>query len=225
MNSILIIFIFLSFGMLGCNYTKIKALPLEEVQKFSLPEERVSELSYALLNQKVFLPKCISCHSNSDDVSLESYSDVIKNLALIKRTVFDEKSMPKKGFLSGEELSYLWNWIQIGAPDQALTGNIDPTPEPILPTFESINKNVFQTSCKDCHSSTGSGKRILFDKESLLNSPLELVIPSNPSESGLVIAIERSDNKRMPPAKEGYSALTDDAQVAIRKWIENGAKD
>jgi hypothetical protein len=219
------VFIFLIFGMLGCNYSKIKALPIDEVQKFSLPEEKISELSYSLLNQKVFLPKCISCHSSSDDVSLETYPEIIKNLASIKRAVFDERKMPKRGSLSDEELSYLWNWIQIGAPEQAQNGHTEPTPELILPTYDSINKNVFQTSCKDCHNPAGSGKRILFDRDSLLNSPLELVIPNNPDESGLVLAIERTDSKRMPPAKEGYSALKDDAKIAIRKWIESGAKD
>jgi len=225
MKSYWITFTLLSFGILGCNYNKIKPLPLDQVQKFSLPADKISELSYSLLNQKVFLPKCISCHSNSDDLSLESYPDVIKNIPLIKRAVFDEKIMPKRGSLTEEELAYLWNWIQIGAPEQAQNGNTNPAPEPILPTFESLNKNIFQTSCKDCHNPTGSGKRILLDKESLLNSPLELVIPSNPDESGLVIAIERADNKRMPPAKEGYSALKDEAKLAIRKWIESGAKD
>ena len=58
-----------------------------------------------------------------------------------------------------------------------------------------------------------------------MNSPLELVIPGNADESGLVVALERSDDKRMPPGKEGYSVLKDDAKLAIRKWIENGAKD
>lgn len=211
--------------MLGCNYNKFKQTSEDRNLKFSLPEEKLSQLSYSLISQKIFLPKCVSCHGNSDDLSLESYSEVIKNLAPIKRTVFTDRSMPKRGSLSDEELSYLYNWIQIGAPELAQNGQANPTPEPVLPTFESINKNVFQTSCKDCHNAAGSGKRILLDKDSLLNSPLELVIPTNPDESGLVIAIERIDNKRMPPDKEGYSALKNDIKTAIRKWIENGAKD
>lgn len=224
MKPLWIIFI-LSFMMLGCNYTKLKQTSEDENLKFSLPEEKLSELSYSLISQKIFLPKCVSCHGNSGNVSLESYSDVTRNMALIKKAVFDEKTMPKRGSLTEEELSYLWNWIKLGAPDQPQNGNVDPIPEPILATYESINKNVFQTSCKDCHNPTGSGKRILFDKDSLLNSPLELIIPGNSDESGLVVAIERIDNKRMPPAKEGYAALKDDAKAAIRKWIENGAKD
>ncbi len=217
--------IFLSFGMLGCNYTKLKQTSADENLKFSLPEEKLSSLSYSLISQKIFSPKCISCHGNSGNISLESYTDVTRNMALIKKAVFDERTMPKRGVLSDEELSYLWNWMRLGAPEQAHNGNVDPVPELILPTYDSINKKVFQTSCKDCHNPTGSGKRILFDKDALLNSPLELVIPGNPDESGLVVALERIDSKRMPPAKEGYSSLKDDVKAAIRKWIENGAKD
>ncbi len=220
-----IFYIFLSFGMLGCNYTKLKQSSADDNLKFSLPEEKLSSLSYSVVSQKIFSPKCVSCHGNSGNVSLESYSDITRNIALIKKAVFEEKTMPKRGSLTEEELSYLWNWIKLGAPEQAQNGNVDPIPESILPTYDSINRNVFQTSCKDCHNPIGSGKRILFDKDALLNSPLELIIPNNPDESGLVVALERTDSKRMPPAKEGYSALKDDAKAAIRKWIENGAKD
>ncbi|MBC7421243.1 MAG: hypothetical protein H7328_10990 [Bdellovibrio sp.] len=194
-------------------------------QVFSLPADKMSELSYGVLAEKIFIPKCISCHGNAGNINFESYGEVVRNLALIKKTVFIEKTMPKKGSLSQEELSYLWNWINMGAPEQAQNGNSNPQPDPLIATYESINKHVFQVSCKDCHNPTGSGKRVPLDKESLLNSPLELIIPGNPDESGLVIDLERTDDKRMPPAKEGYSALSDEAKATIRKWIENGAKD
>ncbi len=220
-----IINLFLSFALLGCNYTNLKQTAADDSQKFSLPEESVQALSYSVISQKIFSSRCVSCHGNSGNINLESYTEVKRNLDLIKKTVFDEKTMPKKGVLTDEELSYLWVWIKLGAPEQAQNGTAEPVPEPILPTYESINKNVFQTSCKDCHTITGTGKRILLDKESLLNSPLELVIPGNPDESGLVLAVERNDNKRMPSAKEGYAALKADAKAAIRKWIENGASD
>lgn len=213
------------FGFAGCNYTILKGSQGDENLNFSLPSDKISELSYSVLNQKIFASKCVSCHGTAGNISLESYADVAKNIDLIKKVVFVEKSMPKKGFLTDEELSYLWNWIKIGAPEKASDGGVSPEPEPILPTYDSINTRVFQTSCKECHNPTGTGKRILLDKSSLLNSPLELVIPGNPDESGLVIDLERTDDKRMPPAKEGYSALKDEAKIAIRKWIESGAKD
>lgn len=213
-------------GLVGCNYTVSKQSSEDGSSKYSLPEEKVSELSYSLLNQKVFAQKCTSCHGSAGNIRLESFADVVENIDLIKKVVFQNRTMPKIGSLSQEEQAYLWNWINVGAPEHAQNGNtVDPLPDIFLPTYDSINRNVFLNSCKDCHNSNGSGKRILFDKESLINSPLELVIPGNPDESGLVIALERMDSKRMPPAKEGYSVLKDEVKSVIRKWIENGAKD
>lgn len=95
--------------------------------------------------------------------------------------------------------------------------------EVLEPTFESIDRIIFQKTCTDCHYSGGDGKRVLLDKKSLLNSPLELVIPGNPDESGLIISLERTDDKRMPPAEDGYDVLSSEEISVIRKWIEIGA--
>ena len=218
--TLLLVGIFLT----GCNYTKIKQ-PLSNNQGFNLPQEKLSELSYNLISQRVLGPRCVTCHGSSGGVSLETYSDVTRELEKIKKSVFSDRTMPKRGSLSDEELSLLWNWIKIGAPELAQNGNIGPKPEPLLATFDSINKHIFQASCVECHNPSGTGKRILLDKESLLNSPLELVLPFNADESGLVIAIERTDSKRMPPANDGYAELKEEEKLAVRKWIENGAKD
>ncbi len=220
------VFLFiLGFSLIGCNYTKLRGSSEDMNQNFSLPAEKMSELSYGVVAEKIFIPKCISCHGTAGNINLESYNEITRNLALIKKAVFTENTMPKKGSLSQEELSYLWNWINIGAPEQGQNGNSNSPPNPIIATFDSINKHVFQTSCKDCHNPTGSAKRVSFEKEALLNSPLELIIPGNPDESGLVVDLERTDDKRMPPAKDGYAALKNEAKAAIRKWIENGARD
>lgn len=96
--------------------------------------------------------------------------------------------------------------------------------EPIQATYESINKNIFTSRCVACHSTGNSAYQVLLSREALLNSPLELVLPGNPDESGLIIAVERSDHKRMPPEKEGYSALTSVEIEALRKWIADGAE-
>lgn len=194
---------------------------------FSLPEDQLSTLSYGVVTKKVLDSRCVSCHGTSGNINLETYSEVFKNIDLIKKSVFETKTMPKKGNLTQEELSYLWNWIRMGAPERAENASTTPPieVEPMVATFESINKHVIQISCKDCHKPTGTGKRIPLDLKSLLDSPLELIIPGNPAESGLVLALERADDKRMPPAEEGYSALNDEAIALIRKWIENGAKD
>ncbi len=219
--------LFYIFGLMGCGYIVFdKSTPSRNLD-YSLPAEKIASLSYPVLAQKVFAPKCISCHASSDETSLATYADIIKNKDLIKKAVFFDKTMPKKGSLTEEELAYLWNWLEIEAPEFPQNGDLDPPleEEPLVATFASIDKNIFQVTCKECHNPTGTGKRVGLDKESLMNSPLELILPENPDESGLIIALERSDDKRMPPAKEGYSALSEQSIAVIRKWIANGAKD
>lgn len=218
-----IAFILLIFVLASCRATHVPGLI--EDKKLTLPQQKLSTLSYALLNQSVFIPKCVSCHGTSGKVRLETYPDLVDNKNLIIKAVFQEKTMPKRGSLSNEELSYLWNWLQMGSPQFALNGQIDPPFEPLIATYDSIDKHIFQVACKDCHNPEGSGKRILLDKDSLMSSPLELILPGNPEESGLVIAIERNDGKRMPPSKEGFSALSSEAKAIVRTWIENGATD
>lgn len=216
-----IFFLFFS----GCRYSRV-TIPdnLDLNEQMSLPAEEKVKLSFNLLNQSIFLPKCVSCHGTSGGIKLESYADVVKNLFEVKRSVFITQTMPKKSFLSDEEKRLLWNWIEMGAPLQAQNPVSEPPlPEPIQATYESINKNVFAPKCVSCHSKGNSAYQVLLSHQELLDSPLELVLPGNPDESGLVIAVERSDHKRMPPEKDGYSALKADEVAAIRKWIEDGA--
>ena len=63
----------------------------------------------------------------------------------------------------------------------------------------------------------------MLDRQSLLDSPLMLIDLVNVDESGLLIALERTDDKRMPLAEEGYSALAPEQIRIIREWISNGA--
>lgn len=221
-----VIGIFISTLLFGCSYSKMKDPALEgNNSRFSLPADQRANLSYAYLAQNVLTPKCVSCHGTSGGVSLESYQAVVGHAANVKKTVFETHTMPKNGSLSEREMSVLWTWIEMGMPEQAQGGGPGDTPIPLGPTFESIDKNIFQAKCVTCHSPAGTGKRIPLGKDDLLNSPLELVIPGNADESGLVIAVERADDKRMPPASEGYSALKPEERQAIRDWIQNGASD
>lgn len=210
----------------GCRYSRV-TMPnnVDLNEQMSLPAEEKSKLSFNLLNQKVFTAKCTSCHGTSGGVNLESYVEVVKHLPEIKNSVFVTLSMPKKDFLSDEEKRLLWNWIQMGAPLQAQDpASEPPASEPIAATYESINKNIFIPKCVTCHSAGNSAWQVLLTKQELLDSPLELVLPGNPDESGLLIAVGRTDKKRMPPEKDGYSALKSEEIEAIRKWIADGAE-
>lgn len=210
----------------GCRYSRV-TIPgnFDLNEQMSLPAEEKLKLSYNLINQNIFVPKCTSCHGSSGGVSLETYSDVLSALPKIKESVFITQTMPKKNFLTDEEKRLLWNWIEMGGPLEAQKpGSEPPPPEPIQATYESINKNVFIPKCVTCHSAGNSAWQVLLSRQELLDSPLELVLPGNPDESGLMIAIERTDHKRMPPEKDGYSALQDAEKAAIRAWIDAGAQ-
>ena len=70
----------------------------------------------------------------------------------------------------------------------------------LKPTFDSIYQYVFARRCISCHSLGKPAHQVLLDRTSLLTSALDLVKPGNPDESGLVLAIERNDDKRKPTA-------------------------
>lgn len=97
--------------------------------------------------------------------------------------------------------------------------------EAVLPTFESLKDNILDRRCTQCHSAAGSARHIPLDTiDALVSSPRELAIPGNADDSGLVLAVERTDQKRMPPP-DVDSALAIDEIAAIRLWIQNGAHD
>lgn len=212
-------------AMSACNYTKLKEVAPDASAFGNLdPQEKATTMNYAYINENILKPKCVSCHGSSGGVNLESYDNVLKQQRKIHQSVFVDMTMPKKGALDDEQKRLLWHWLQMGCPKESSSGG-GPTnpPDELEATYDSINKNIFQPKCVSCHQPGEDGQRISLDKEALLNSPLELIIPGNPDESGLVIAVERTDEKRMPLAKEGYGPLSDKEKAAIRKWIEDGA--
>ncbi|MBN8538938.1 MAG: hypothetical protein J0L82_01025 [Deltaproteobacteria bacterium] len=210
-------------GLIGaCNYTRLKE-GADTVQNFGdvSPSEKATMMNYRFINSRILEAKCTSCHGNSGDVNLESYELVKANLSKIQTAVFVEQTMPKRGALTLEEKRLLWNWINMGAPLESAES--PPEEEPLIATYESIRSHIIEPKCITCHNPMGTGNKVGLDKESLLNSPLELVLPGSADESGLIIALERKDDKRMPPAKEGYSALKPEVIQVIREWINNGA--
>lgn len=96
---------------------------------------------------------------------------------------------------------------------------------PLEPKFSSLRRRIFERRCTGCHSSGGTAEKVpLINLKELLASPRELVIPGNVEESGLLIALQRNDDKRMPPPERGSPLNADEIQT-IRDWIAQGAKD
>ncbi len=225
--SLLITFLFLSScSYLGPSGPSSTGLP-------DLTPQQKAQLSFEKVQQTVFVKSCTGCHGTSGGINLENYQNVKNNLAAIERSVFKTMTMPKGQILTQEQLVTLKAWIQMGAPEKAGAGNPTPTPEPtptatpeeLEATFSSIREKILVKRCIFCHSGNGSAKHIpLSTLEDLIDSPREIVLPGNADESGIVLAIERSDDKRMPPRTSG-SALSSEEIRVIREWITNGASD
>jgi uncharacterized membrane protein len=218
--------------------------PANPVSPPPVSSPKQDEIDFRLVKQEVLVPKCIGCHGRGAKISLDSYDQVKTRLSEIIRLVLITKTMPKATSLSQSQYDLLLNWIGLGAPETSKKQSSVPgkqTPpgsddggagpgsgatEPSLtPSYESIKSNIFSRRCVSCHSSSGPAAQVvLTNREALLTSPRELVLPGNPDESGLVIAVERTDSKRMPPPDSG-GALTGEEIKTIREWIKNGAKD
>lgn len=206
----------LAWGALpGCNFYR------EKTTQFSSSDS--AALSFALVRKQVFEPSCISCHGNSGGVNLESYTSVKAHLPQIEKSTLIDRTMPKNGSLTSGQMGLLRSWIQAGAPE---FGQTQPSlDEPLQPNFLSIRNKVFEVRCISCHSISGSASGIaLGSLRELLDSPRDLLIPGNPDESGLIISLTRSDDRRMPPP-ENSAALPESELTVIRKWIEIGAPE
>ena len=188
---------------------------------FLLPVD-LSTISYQMVSQNIFSSRCISCHGNSGGVNLESYSSVKQHLAAIEATALITKTMPKNGSLTPSEAALLSAWIRAGALENPQM----PIPEePLEPTFISIKKKIIDKRCIGCHSVGGKASGVPFTSlKEILDSPREIVLPGNPDESGLIIAVERMDNKKMPPPEIGKSLTQEEIEV-LRQWIEIGAPE
>lgn len=219
----LLCLLWVACALSACNYTILKQPADASAQGGSdlLPEEKASMMNYAFMSARIFQPKCVACHRAGDKVNLQTYEAVLLQLAAINRAVFVDQIMPKRGELTAAERRLLANWLRLGGPLES--PKAPPSVEPLIATYDSIRQHIFEPICMDCHNPKGTGKRIMLDRQSLIDSPLVLIDTTNVDESGLLIALERTDDKRMPLAKEGYSALAPEEINVIREWITNGA--
>jgi uncharacterized membrane protein len=183
--------------------------------------------SYYGIRNAILSPKCVACHNannTSGGLAFDSFAIVKQNIDRIIKAALVDKIMPPSAPLSDQEQRALRAWIDAGLPEQ--TAEPTPTPAAIEATYSSIRKNIFEMKCISCHSTGGSAEKVsLTNYTDLMNSPREIVLPKNADESGLVIAIERQDEKRMPPPKAGLGALSATEILTIRQWITDGAKD
>ncbi len=214
----------LFFALVGCNYQYDKG---EGVTVSSAPLSLRQSVSFEQVYSEVFASKCIGCHGQSGNVELETYRQAIGHLVQIKDSVFKEQTMPKSPLsgLSKRQQMVLMAWIEEGGPEFARDGSTGGTPRlPLEPTFTSIKKNILESKCLSCHSAGQAVERIpLVTISDLVDSPLEIVLPGNPEESGLMLVTDPSARKPMPPIDSGFALLTENEREIIRQWILQGA--
>jgi hypothetical protein len=135
--------------------------------------------------------------------------------------------MPPSGPLSKNEAKILRTWIDAGMPLNAGESG-EPVPT-VVPTFQSIRSNIFETRCIRCHGPGASHDDINIYDLSTLTGAKGWVVAYDPEKSELFQDITKTGKGRMPPiAKPGKPAvdpLTPEQIDVIRTWILNGAKD
>lgn len=239
-----------ALAVMACNSYKSKLQPQDG------GNVTPASIDYAFVNAKVFEPHCVRCHSlaggNKGDVNLETYENVIANLAHIETVSLVDISMPPKragGPLGAYEQGILKLWIQAGAPHDAATEPVptpapapspapapelpppaEPTPAPapapiVEPTWDSIYANILEPKCVKCHQAGEKAEDYpLTDRAYVTDEANLLLKAGNPDESDIYTAITRQDKRTMPPPKTGVT-LSQQEKDAIRTWILNGAKD
>jgi uncharacterized membrane protein len=231
-NSPLSILILTTFGLMagGCSYRVSK--DSGSFAGLVISREQLESISYQEVKNKVFVPKCISCHGNSGGVNLENYSNARSHLDHIKTTALVSRSMPKSGseMLTSEEYLLLAAWVKAGGPETPLNGGDIPPPPPVevlKPEFASIKKLIIDRKCLSCHASDGKAPRVLLNTpDDMINSPLEIVIPGNAEESDLILTLERETAiKPMPPMDSGITPVSKEDIEVVKEWIQKGAKD
>ncbi|QDK44672.1 hypothetical protein DOM22_05600 [Bdellovibrio sp. ZAP7] len=215
----------------ACNYS-IQKTPFSLVPSNSNYSQ--SELSFAAVYNKVLRPNCIGCHGNSGGINLESYTAVKTRIDKVRESVIAKRSMPKSPTpaLDQDQLGLLNAWIERGAPEFG-TGPSEPPLPSLEPTFESIKTHILEAKCIACHAPGKPVARIpLVSKQDLLNSPLDIVIPGNADESGLILVVTGAiEDKLMPPLKDqqgnptGFSLLSETEIQVLRDWINAGASN
>lgn len=224
--SIRLLALLASMLLVSCSYKVEKQGDATAIKPSS---ELVARMSFAEVYTRVLQPKCISCHGTQGGVNLENHASALSVLEGIRKSTLVERRMPKAPTpaLDKDELEILAAWVEAGGPELPRNGGPGTTPLPVLEAnFASIKANVLVPKCISCHGPGGEAARVpMVTLDDLLNSPLEIVIPGNPEESGLILSVLPGARKIMPPVSSGMSALKPEEIKVLEEWIRNGASN
>lgn len=218
-----------------------------------LPPEPVLEPNFPSIKELIVDRKCLQCHTPGKEagrIPLTKLDDLLNApLEIVIPGNADESGFvlvllenarkrmppPETGMapVSPQEIEVIKEWIN-SMDDQGQSPNPDPgptppsppriEPTPLVPTFSSIKANVIDHKCIQCHTPGGKAERIpLKALKDLTESPLEIVIPGNAEESGLILVTAADARKPMPPVGSGIPPVTPEEINVIKEWIQNGA--
>ena len=112
-------------GGCGIYESKVKPRPNNEINSLQNQNSRVSFLQ---VNEAIIQPNCTECHRAGrakGGVQLDSYANVIANLAGVKSEAVELGEMPPTGPLPADQRGILKKWIEDGAPN-----TVDPSATP-----------------------------------------------------------------------------------------------
>lgn len=188
-----------------------------------------ASMGYKTVYQSVFRVHCLSCHGTSGGVSLADYPSTLAAISKIK-TMIESNQMPPRKPLPAEKRQLLLDWIQAGAPENAVgpSPNPEPTPEPspeqsndpadqpLVPTYRSIHAHLFTPKCIGCHD--GESGAMNLDSLAWIRSS-KIIDPDRPEKSEIVKVLRRG---RMPPMQSGQGPLSSEQVNVIETWIRSG---
>lgn len=184
----------------------------------SSPVIDLKNVTFEVLKSNVLDTRCIRCHD--DFASAEGFmgdiepGDADHSLAYnyVKRG-----KMPKNStHLTDNNVEAFKVYINSLPP---------ATYPPIQPTWTSINANLIQRSCIQCHTSDGSAKSVPFDTyQQIVTGVVTEHDGSQKSLLSVIVPKMQNPNKPMPPRQ---STLPPSAELirAVQAWINDGAKE
>lgn len=196
-------------------------------QPSPVPLIELADLTYANLDARIFKPQCSKCHSNKEGVDLTTYAGVTGQLAKIGLVALGDLSMPPKTPLNPADQALLKAWINMGAPQTSIADVV------IQPTYASIDANIFQPICMNCHGAGNLAKRVPLEPYSAMMAALvgkekaPLIVAGHSDQSLLfqIITTSNADDLMPPPDDTGLDALPSSMISMIQTWIDSGAPE
>lgn len=231
----------------GCNYSNMKGSPGDTSGTVD-----AQSLGFDKLNQEIFTPYCVRCHSSQSaagGVSLDNYTSVFQSLNRVRDEIHTGAMPPASdgGPLPLNLQDMLEAWVEVGAPEKATAPsqppsdpgtqpapapNPPPAATPVPTPTPAPAPNPAPTPVVSVPTFATISSRIISPRcvschGSSINSASGLlkkgwVVAGKASSSPIYTRITRTGSGRMPPSGSAIPAA--DAQL-LQQWINNGAKD